>query len=224
MLWLSEVTYLVELAEKFVRQCRKPEGLLGRFVGRAMNRGHAKVRRWGLTHVSLEPHATILDIGCGGGGALGDMALYFPNAKLYGIDYSRDMASLAARVNTDLIENGRIEILHGTVSSLPFSGNIFDLVTAFEAYYFWPDLIHALQEIRRVLRPGGILLIVNEVYEHERFHKRNKRWAAWADMHLHSPQGYRDFLSTSGYAAVEIHELPLRNWIAAMGKKGDLQS
>ena len=212
------------LAEKFVRQCRKPEGLLGRFVGRAMNRGHAKVRRWGLTHVSLEPHATILDIGCGGGGALGDMAVHFPNAKLYGIDYSWDMVSLAARVNTKPIENGRIEILGGTVSSLPFSGNTFDLVSAFEAYYFWPDLIHDLKEIRRVLRPGGTLLIVNEVYEHKRFHDRNKRWAEWADMHVHSPQGYRDFLNASGYVAVEIDEIPQKNWISAMGKKGDLPS
>jgi SAM-dependent methyltransferase len=212
------------LAEKFVRQCKKPEGLLGRFVGRAMNRGHAKVRRWGLTHVSLGPPATILDIGCGGGGALGDMALYFPNAKLYGIDYSRDMVSLAARVNTRLMENGRIGILHGTVSSLPFSGNTFDLVTSFEAYYFWPDLIHDLQEIRRVLRPGGSLMIVNEVYEHEKFRDRNKRWAAWAGMHLHSPQGYRDFLGASGYVAVEIDEMSRRNWIVAMGKKGAQQS
>ena len=63
------------LAEKFVRQCRKPEGLLGRFVGRAMNVGHTRIRRWGLTHVSVGPDGTILDIGCGGGGAIRDMSL-----------------------------------------------------------------------------------------------------------------------------------------------------
>jgi ubiquinone/menaquinone biosynthesis C-methylase UbiE len=211
-------------AEKFVKQCRKPEGLLGRFVGRAMNRGHAKVRRWGLSHVSVESHATVLDIGCGGGAALRDMASYFPNSKLNGIDYSQDMVLLATRVNKRMIEKGRIEITHGTVSSLPFPDNSFDLATAFEAYYFWPDLIHDLEEIRRVLKPGGTLLIVNEVYENERFHDRNKKWAAWADMHLHSPEGYRDFLAASGYLAIEIDEIPHRNWIAATGKKSELQS
>jgi len=210
------------IAEKFVRQCRKPEGLLGRFVGRLMNRGHAKVRRWGLGHVSVEPHPTVLDIGCGGGAALSEMALLFPGSKLYGIDYSKDMVLLAAKVNKRLIKKGRIGITHGTVSFLPFSGNIFDLATAFEAYYFWTDLIHDLQEIRRVLKPGGTLLIVNEVYEDKRFHDRNKRWAAWADMHLHSPEGYRDLLIESSYLEIEIDEIPEKNWIVASGKKGNL--
>ena len=68
--------------EKFVRQCRKPQGLLGRFVGRAMNAGHAKVRRWGLGYVSSESYVAVLDVGCGGGGALREMASTFPNAKL----------------------------------------------------------------------------------------------------------------------------------------------
>ncbi|HUL32083.1 MAG TPA: methyltransferase domain-containing protein [Thermodesulfobacteriota bacterium] len=211
-------------AEKFVKQCRKPEGLLGRFVGRVMNRGHARVRRWGLSHVSVKSHATVLDIGCGGGAALRDMALCFSDSKLYGIDYSQDMVLLAARVNKRLIEKGRIKITNGIVSSLPFSADVFDLATAFEAYYFWPDLIHDLQEIRRVLKPGGMLLIVIEVYENKRFHDRNKRWAAWAEMHLHSPKEYRDFLTKSGYLAVEIDEIPERNWIAAMGKKSELQT
>jgi len=211
-------------AEKFVRQCRKPEGLFGRFVGRLMNTGHAKVRRWGLSYVSVEPHATVLDIGCGGGAALRDMGSYFPDSKLWGIDYSQDMVLLATRVNKRLIEMGRIEISHGTVSSLPFSDNTFDLATAFESCYFWPDLIHDLQEIRRVLKPGGTLLIVNEVYEDERFRDRNKRWAAWAGMHLHSPEGYRHLLTASGYLGVEIDEIPEKNWIAARSKKGQLQS
>ena len=155
-----------------------------------------------------KPYATVLDIGCGGGAALRDMALYFPDSKLYGIDYSQDMVSLATRVNKRLIEKGRIEIAHGTVSSLPFSDNAFNLATAFEAYYFWPDLIHDLQEIRRVLKPGGTLLLANEVYENDKFQDRNRKWAAWADMHLHSPEGYRNFLTASNYLAVKIDEVP----------------
>ena len=208
-------------AEKFVRQCRKPQGLLGRFVGRAMNVGHARVRRWGLGHLSGE-FFSVLDVGCGGGGALRDMASLFSGAKLYGIDYSQDMALLAKKVDKRLIEKGRIEITHGSVSSLPFSEDAFDLVTAFESYYFWPDLIHDLQEIRRVLKPGGTLLLVNEVYENNRFRDRNAKWAAWADMHLHSPAGYREFLNTAGYGPVEVHEVVKKNWIVVISKKTEL--
>ncbi len=206
-------------AEKFVRQCRKPQGFLGKFVGRVMNAGHSKVRRWGLGYVSSESYVAVLDVGCGGGGTLRDMALIFPSAKLYGLDYSQDMVLLAKKVNKRLMAKGRIEISHGSVSSLPFSDNTFDLVTAFEAYYFWPDLHHDLQEIKRILKPGGTLLLVNEVYENEKFQDRNRKWAAWADMHLHSPEGYQEFLTSAGYGAIEIHEVVDKNWIAAIGKK-----
>ena len=208
--------------EKIVRQCRKPQGFLGRLLGRVMNAGHSKVRRWGLGCVSAESYDAVLDIGCGGGGALRDMAATFPTAKLYGIDYSQDMVLLAKRVNKGLVEKGRIQISHGSVSSLPLLDNTFDLATAFEAYYFWPDLHHDLQEIRRVLRPGGTLLLVNEAYENEKFQKRNRKWAAWAGMHIHSPAGYQEFLTTAGYGAIEIHEVVEKNWIAAIGKKREL--
>ena len=210
------------IIEKFVRQCRKPQGLIGRLAGRAMNVGHAKVRRWGLGYVSSESYTAVLDVGCGAGGALRDMASTFPSAKLYGIDYSQDMVLLAKKVNKGLIEKGRLEISHGSVSSLPFADNTFDLVTAFEAYYFWPDLHRDLQEIKRVLRSEGKLLLVNEVYENEKFQDRNRKWAAWADMHLHTPADYREFLTRAGYEAIEIHEIVKKNWISALGKKIEL--
>jgi ubiquinone/menaquinone biosynthesis C-methylase UbiE len=199
-------------------------GLAGKVRRQGYEIGHAKIRRWGLSHISPQhPHAAVLDIGCGGGAALRDMASFFPNSKLYGIDYSPDMVSLASRVNKRLIGDGRIEVSQGTVSSLPFSDNFFSLATAFESYYFWPDLIHDLEEIRRVLKPGGTLLLVNEVYEDKKFYVRNQRWVAWANMQVHSPQGYRDLLSASGYIAIEIEEVPEKNWIAARGKKNTIR-
>jgi ubiquinone/menaquinone biosynthesis C-methylase UbiE len=134
------------------------------------------------------------------------------------------MASLAKKVNKALIAGGRIEISHGSVSSLPFSDNTFDLVTAFETYYFWPNLHSDLQEIKRVLKPEGTLLLVNEVYENEKFQDRNRKWAAWADMQLHTPKGYQEFLTSAGYEAIEVHEVVDKNWIAAIAKKGGLIS
>lgn len=186
-----------------------------------MNAGHARVRRWGLRYVSAESYAAVLDVGCGGGGALRDMASLFPVTKLFGIDYSKDMVLLTKKVNKGLIAKGRIEIVCGSVSSLPYSNNTFDLVTAFESYYFWPELDHDLQELKRVLRLGGTLLLVNEVYENEKFRDRNRKWAAWANMHIHSPEGYRELLTTAGYRAIEVHEAIEKNWIAATGNKAE---
>jgi ubiquinone/menaquinone biosynthesis C-methylase UbiE len=205
--------------EKFVKQCRKPSGLFGKFVARAMNLGHARLRSWGLSHISIRSDAKILDIGCGGGGTVKALAKYAPNGKVCGIDYSADMVQLSKKVNNALIKKDLVEIKQGTVSSLPFSDNIFDLATAFETYYFWPNLIEDLKEIKRVLKPGGTLLIANEVYKDEKFEKRNTKWAKLIDMQLHTPDEYKDFLNQAGYHIVEINSIPRKNWIAAVAKK-----
>ena len=59
---------------KMVRQCRKPTGLFGKFVGMGMNTGHGKLQRWGLSHIAINLDAFILDVGCGGGKAVQDLA------------------------------------------------------------------------------------------------------------------------------------------------------
>jgi ubiquinone/menaquinone biosynthesis C-methylase UbiE len=205
--------------EKFVKHCRKPTGLVGRLVGRAMNVGHRKVRQWGLRHISIEPDANILDVGCGGGKAVQDLALSAPDGRVYGVDYSEEMVRLAKKVNKELIKEGRAEIIYGSVSSLPFSDSVFNLVTAFEAYYFWPNLVEDLKEIRRILKAGGTLLIVNEVYKHDKFEKRNTKFAKWVGMHIHTPNEYHDFLNEAGYVVVNIDDIPEKNWITAIAKK-----
>jgi len=77
--------------EKMVKQCRKPTGLFGRFVGMGMNRGHSRLRRWGLSHISIKTNAIILDVGCGGGKAVQELARISSSGKVCGIDYSEEM-------------------------------------------------------------------------------------------------------------------------------------
>ncbi len=169
--------------------------------------------------MSIKPDATILDIGCGGGKGVQELARSCPNGKVYGIDYSEDMVQLSKKVNETLIKKGLVEIKYGAVSSLPFADHRFDLATAFEANYFWPNLIDDLKEIKRVLKPGGTLLLVNEVYKDDRFETRNTKWANLSDMRIHTPDEYKDFLTEAGYHSVEIDNLPQKNWITAMAKK-----
>ena len=145
--------------------------------------------------------------------------MYSPNGKVYGIDYSEDMVQLSKTVNHALIKKGIVEVTHGNVSSLPFADNMFDIVTAFESYYFWPDLNGDLKEIKRVLKPGGTLLIVNEAYKDDKFEKRNSKWAELIDMQLHSPKEYNDFLLKAGYHIVKVNNIPQKNWITAVAQK-----
>ena len=206
--------------ERIFKHFKKPESWVGRFIGRMMNAGHRKLWYWCLSHVSAKVDAVILDVGCGGGRAARELAHTAPRGKVYGIDYSKDMVHLARRVNRRLIEAGRVEILHGSVSSLPFPDNHFDLVTAFESYYFWPHLDSDLKEIHRVLKPGGLLVMGNEVYKNHNFARRNSRWAKLAGMkQFHTPGEYYNFLAGAGYSRVEITEAPGEKCIlAAAGK------
>ncbi|XHH07642.1 MAG: class I SAM-dependent methyltransferase [Candidatus Bathyarchaeia archaeon] len=183
-----------------------------------MNHTH-KVAEWGLTYVSIYPDAVVLDVGCGGGKTVNRLAKLAPNGKVYGVDYSEDSVKVATEPNKKLIKAGRVKILHASVVALPFPDNFFDLVTAVETYYFWPDLVANLKEIRRVLKPEGQILLINEAYKHEKFERRNKKFAESGNFKYHSLEEYLRFLNASGYTVVEINVLEDKNWIAAKGKK-----
>ena len=183
----------MSLMEKMVKQCRNPTGTFGRFMARSMNYGHSKVTMWGLSYVSINKDDTILDIGCGGGKTVNTLAKTATEGKIYGIDYSEDSVLVASKINKKLIGAGRVEILHASVESLPFPDDYFDLTTAVETYYFWPDLIKNLEEIRRVLKPGGSVILINEAYQHERFEKRNAKWARIGDFSYHPPRSSENF-------------------------------
>src|SRR5882672_8198005 len=148
-----------------VSQCQKPTGWLGRFTLWRMNASHSKLTDWGLTYISIEKHYTILDVGCGGGRTVSKLAASAMHGKLYGIDYSVDSVAATKTTNARSIEVGRVEVRQGSVSQLPFSDGVFDLVTAVETHFWWPNLPADMREIFRVLKPGGALIVVAEVYK-----------------------------------------------------------
>jgi ubiquinone/menaquinone biosynthesis C-methylase UbiE len=202
------------------KQFRKPAGRLAKFAALGMNFGHEKVWRWGLQHVTIPPDASILDLGCGGGGAVKILARAASRGKVCGVDYAEDVLPTARRVNKETIRTGCVEIMYGSVSGLRFSDNTFGLATAFETTFFWPELVDDLREVRRVLKPDGILLIANEAYKDARFEERNARWSRLVDFQqLQSPEETRRSLLEAGYAEVEIHTVPEKNWIAAVARK-----
>jgi ubiquinone/menaquinone biosynthesis C-methylase UbiE len=207
------------IMQAMFKQFRKPTGWMAKLIGRGMNREHEKVWCWGLEHITIAPDAGILDVGCGGGGAVKILAQTASGGKICGVDYSEDVLLIAQRVNRAFIEQGRVELKQGRVSDLPFPDDTFDLVTAFETTMFWPNLVDALREVRRVLKPGGAFLIANEAYTDARFEKRNTKWARLANFQLQTPEETRQCLIEAGYAQVEIDTLPEKNWIVAITQK-----
>jgi len=213
------VGLIEKLMEKVVKQARKPTGVFGRFMARSMNYGHSKVTRWGLSHVAINKDDIILDVGCGGGKTVNTLANRAVEGKIYGIDCSEVCVEVARKTNKKLVKAGRVEILHASVESLPFSDDLFDLVTVVETYYFFPDLINDLKEIHRVLKPRGSVILINEAYWHDRFEKRNAKWARMGDFTYHLPEEFREFLRDAGYSSIQIYVLENKNWITALGTK-----
>jgi ubiquinone/menaquinone biosynthesis C-methylase UbiE len=207
------------IMQAMFKQFRKPTGWLGKIAGLGMNREHEKVWRWGLEHIAIAPDAVILDVGCGGGGAVKILARAASRGKVYGVDYAEDVLPTARRVNRALVKQGRVEIKHGSVSDLPFPDDTFDLATAFETTMFWPSPVDDLREVRRVLKPGNTLLIANEAYADARFEERNAKWSRLANFQLQTPEETRQCLIEAGYTQVEIATVPDRNWIAAIAQK-----
>jgi ubiquinone/menaquinone biosynthesis C-methylase UbiE len=211
----------MDLKQILVNQVRKPNGKLGRIIARGMNRGHSKLAKWGLSNFSLNPNYIILDIGCGGGGNIKHFAKNVTDGKIYGIDYSETAFDISMKVNKKYIEKGTVEIQKCSVSSLPFKDNYFDLVTGFEAYYFWPELIRDLQEIYRVLKPNGHLILVNEGYKsnNEKKMKKVEMWSKLGNFPIHTPDEYKEFLKEAGYSNIQIFENHENGWITAIALK-----
>jgi len=212
-------------ADKVIAQCRKPSGLFGRFILWGMNRGHSKLTDWGLSHVSIKPNDKILDVGCGGGRTIHKLATAASAGKVYGIDYSDDSVTAARRANAHWIDVGRVAIQSGSVSQLPFANDTFDLVTAIETHLFWPDLPNDFGEIHRVLKPGGQLLIVSEIYrggKHlEGVRKQIFEKHLAANMNLLTPDEHRDLFAGTGFSNIHVFEELEKGWICGLGNKSD---
>jgi len=207
------------LADKLAKHTRKPRGKIGKLVGEYMGKIHKEVTEWGLSKIKINPNNLILDVGFGAGYNINNIAKNLENGKIYGIDYSEAMVDLAKEINRKYIESGLVEIKNGSVSSLPFLENMFDLVMGVETVNFWSDIINDLKEVRRVLKPGGTLLLINNSYKHKKFKKRNKKWKKLTNFNLYTPKQFKKFFIKAGYNNIEIFEKKEMNWITIKGVK-----
>jgi ubiquinone/menaquinone biosynthesis C-methylase UbiE len=186
-----------------------------------MNSRHSKLTDWGLSHVSVLPGDTILDVGCGGGKTVGKLAAMASEVKVYGLDYSEISIAMARKLNARSIANGRVEIWEGSASELPFDADKFELITAVETHFWWPDLPLGIREIRRVLKPDGTLVIIVEIYKGAatRTAKLAERYSSRTGMKLMSADEHEEMLADAGYSDIQIITKPNRGWICAIGKK-----
>jgi ubiquinone/menaquinone biosynthesis C-methylase UbiE len=204
-----------------VNQCQNPTGWLGRLVLRNMNSRHSKVTDWGLSHASIRKQDIILDVGCGGGRTVSKLAAIATEGKVYGIDHSAESVAMAIRTNKQWIDIARVEVREASVSRLPFSDGAFDVITAVETHFWWPALPTDMREVLRVLKPGGRLIMIAEVYKGaETFtSKAVERYAEKTGMALLSVEEHRKLFMDAGYSDVQVVTEPSKGWICCIGSK-----
>jgi ubiquinone/menaquinone biosynthesis C-methylase UbiE len=138
-------------------QARNARGLLGRIVAFIMARETWSQNLRVMDALAIEEHDHILDVGCGHGRGLTELAARARAGRIIGADPSELMVEIAAQRNRPLIEFGRVDVVPAAVESLPFPDGSFDKVICVHVLYFWKDIDASLGEIARVLKPGGRL-------------------------------------------------------------------
>ena len=106
------------------------------------------------------PQGTIADVGCGPGYLIATMAKSFPHLSIIGVDIAQEMVEKAAGNLASLGSCPEGELFARVISKrFPSKSNSLDFVVSTLSLHHWSDPTRALQEVNRVLKPGGQFLI-----------------------------------------------------------------
>ncbi len=140
-------------------QFGRPRGLKGWLIGHLMAIKNRAMNDAALLALDPDPADRVLEIGCGPGVTLAELAERLTRGFVAGIDHSEEMVRQATRRAGAWIGRGRAEVRLASVAAIPYPDASFDGVFAVNSFQFWPDPVAALVEIKRVLRPGGRLVL-----------------------------------------------------------------
>lgn len=103
----------------------------------------------------------VLDVGCGTGTLISVLAGHQNRGRLVGLDYSPTMVVNAQRKFDEMPDERRPEAVQGDAEHLPFEDASFDVLTCCNSFHHYPNQTVAVAEFHRVLRPGGLLLLMD---------------------------------------------------------------
>ena len=200
----------------FFQNTCKPEGIGGKIMVNMMNAGHSSMAEWGFTHIEIRNDYICLDIGCGGGANVKKLLVKTPYGKVIGIDYSEVSVIKSSKINKAEIENKHCEILQGNVMKLLFRKETFDIITAFETIYFWPDINEAFKQVYRVLKGSGTFMICNESNGEN---PKEEKWTKIIQgMKIYNSEQIKKSLEDAGFTDIKIHKNK-KGWLCVVCKK-----
>jgi len=141
------------------RQLRNPTGRKGRWVGQLMSVVNQRPNLLAIEALQSAQADSILELGVGSGWALEKLAGTARRSRIWGIDQSTDMLSLAARRSRLATQQGRVSLAQARFDALPFPSKFFDRILAVNVAYFFERDGRDFREASRVLRPGGRMVV-----------------------------------------------------------------
>lgn len=151
----------------------------------AYHRAAAAELRAMIAALELEPGAQVLDVASGDGvylGLLGEQV--GPAGRVVGVDISPAYLRVAEQHVRELGLAERVTLQLGDVAQLPFADDSFDLVWCAHSLYSLPDPLVALREMRRVVRPGGTVAVL----ENDTLHHMLLPWPAELELAVRQAQ------------------------------------
>jgi ubiquinone/menaquinone biosynthesis C-methylase UbiE len=141
------------------RQLRKPNGEFGKVIGNNMNAGNADMHALAFELLTFKSGDNVLEIGFGNGKYFGELLKINPEVSITGLDYSQTMCDEAAANNAELLESGKLKLVCGDAAEMPFKAESFDMILTLNTLYFWKNADAQMEELKRVLKPNGKVLL-----------------------------------------------------------------
>lgn len=183
-----------------IPQSMQPQGFWGGVRSWFMDRRTAKAQEAAFVRLDVNPTDNILEIGFGTGRLLRMMAKTAREGFVAGVDPSELMLHRAENRTWRFRRGGRVELKWGDASSLPWPDGKFDKVAALHCFHFWDDPARGVAEIRRVLKPGGLFVLV--------LRRRQRKGPKWLPNPISRAgdevMGAYQLISTAGFAQARI--------------------
>ncbi len=129
--------------------------------GAGMEKGHRPVGEQAVELMKLSASARVLDVGCGSGWATRLMAEKVSRGPVIGIDIADEMIKLAREESASF---ANVDFQVASAEKLPFTDGEFTHAFSMESLYYYENMLAALSEIKRVLKPGGVFVTVVDLY------------------------------------------------------------
>lgn len=175
--------------------------------GDEMEAHHSDIAEQTIALMHIKPADRILDLGCGTGWASRRLARIATAGEITGIDVADEMLRRAEQASQGI---RNVRYLWGSAEKIPATDHSFDKVLSIESFYYYADQGKALDELRRVMKPGGRLFILINLYKDNHY---SLRWVQELKVPVQafSEAEYIELLKKHGFTAVEAQRIPDRS-------------